>query len=181
MTASKGRARHNSTFAVPLAADGSPAWSSLRSGGPWARTSPLLRTGNKSATTGRTRIVSGRAESFPRKVAALIDARDKWCVKCGSPRDLHRHHRRIKGIGGDGRDHTDCACNGVRLCLEHHEWAHSAKGRLLAEAEGLIIPRSEAAPWRRSLMVHTSADSGFTAYPTCDGGWVFETSEGAVA
>jgi hypothetical protein len=114
-------------------------------------------------------------------VAALIDARDQWCVKCGTPYNLHRHHRRIKGIGGDGRDHTDCACNGVRLCLEHHEWAHSAKGRREAEAEGLIIPRSETAPWRRTLMVHTEADSGFTGYPTCDGGWVFEAPEGAAA
>ena len=133
----------------------------------------------KSAATGKARTASGRAESFPPAVAALIDARDQWCVKCGSPYDLHRHHRRIKGIGGDPRPHTDCSCNGVLLCLEHHEWAHSGKGRLEAEAEGLIIPRSETAPWRQGVMVHTAADSEFTGYPTCDGNWVFKAPAGA--
>ena len=116
---------------------------------------------------------SSRSESFPPDVAALLAARDPWCVHCGSPHDLQNHHRRLKGAGGDGRDHTHCACNGVRLCvLCHVPWAHL--NRREAEAEGIIVPRSETAPWRRSLMVHTAAGSGFTAFPTCDGGWAFE-------
>ena len=125
---------------------------------------------------------SARAESFPPDVAALIDARDPWCIRCGSPHDLHRHHRRIKGIGGDSRPHTDCACNAVRICARCHEWAH-LEGRREAEARGLIISRAETAPWRHALMVRTEAetDSGFTAYPTCSGGWVFDSPEGAVA
>jgi hypothetical protein len=114
-------------------------------------------------------------------VAALIDARDRWCVKCGTPYNLHRHHRRIKGQGGDPRPHTDCPCNAVLLCLEHHEWAHSGKGRSEAEAEGLIIPRSETRPWTRQVKVHTEDDSGFTGWPTCEGGWVFQAPEGAEA
>jgi len=135
------------------------------------------RTGLTPSPLGRG---SGRRESFPPAVAALIDARDPWCVHCGSPRDLQRHHRRIRGYGGDGRDHTHCACNGVRLCiLCHVPWAHLRRRE--AEAEGIVIPRAETDPWRRSLMVHTEADSGFTAWPTCDGRYVTEMPEGAMA
>ena len=151
----------------------------LAPGGPWSRPVPSLSA--KTAATRSTPTTSGRAESFPPLVAALIDIRDRWCVKCGSPSDLHRHHRRIKGIGGDSRPHTDCACNGILLCLGHHEWAHSGKGRREAEAEGLIIPRSETAPWRHPLMVHTAAGSGFTGWPACDGRYLYEAPEGAVA
>jgi hypothetical protein len=116
-------------------------------------------------------------------VAALIDARDQWCVKCGSPYDLHRHHRRIKGQGGDSRPHTDCPCNAVVLCLAHHAWVHSGDGRREAEAEGFIIPRSETRPWMRPVMVRTEeeSDSGFTAWPTCDGAYLTEAPEGAEA
>lgn len=168
-------------FPVPLTASGKPVWSSLPSTGGIARTAPLARSRTvKSAATRTGSTISARAESFPPAVAALLAARDPWCVHCGSPHDLQNHHRRIRGIGGDSRPHTHCACNGVRLCvLCHVPWAH--KNRLEAEAEGIVIPRSELAPWRRSLMVHTAADSGFTAYPTCDGGWVFEAPEGVGA
>lgn len=134
----------------------------------------------KSAATRRSLQTSGRGESFPPAVAALIDARDPWCIHCGSPDDLQRHHRRIRGIGGDGRDHTHCACAGVRLCARCHlGWAHG-EGRSEAEAEGIIIPRSELYPWRRPLLVHTQ-DGGFTAWPTCDGRYVTEMPEGALA
>ena len=143
---------------------------------PCSRTVPLLSgSGGKTRSAPRTK---ARAESFPPAVAALIDARDPWCVKCGSPYDLHRHHRRIKGIGGDGRDHTDCACNGVKLCRSCHlDWAHSGDGRREAKDEGVVIPRAESEPWRQPLMVHTAADSGMTIYLTCDGRYVTEPQE----
>ena len=127
----------------------------------------------KSAATRRAGSGSGRRESFPPAVAALIDARDLWCIHCGSPRDLQRHHRRIKGMGGDPRPHTDCACVGVRICLTCHDWAHSGKGRREAEAEGLIIPRSTVRPWTLSVLVHIEADiGGLLKYPSCDGRWL---------
>jgi len=125
---------------------------------------------------------TGRPKPFPPGVAALLDALYPWCVKCGSPGNLHRHHRRLKGMGGDGRDHTQCACNGVRLCAECHlDWAHSGWGAAEAKAEGIIIPRSETGPWRRPLMIHAAAGSGFMAWPTCDGRLVTEMPEGALA
>ena len=145
----------------------------LQPGKPLSRTAPIARVSEKraaeivagavkTAATRRSAPRSARAESFPPAVAALIDARDPWCVKCGSPDNLHRHHRRLKGYGGDPRPHTDCACNGVRLCRHCHlDWAHG-EGRSEAEGEGVIIPRSETEPGRRSLMVHTAADSGAT-------------------
>jgi hypothetical protein len=116
-------------------------------------------------------------------VAALIDARDQWCVKCGSPYDLHRHPMRIKGHGGDSRPHTDCPCNGILLCLAHHAWVHSGDGRREAEAEGFIIPRSETRPWTRPVMVRTEeeSDSGCTVWPTCGGTYLTDAPEGAEA
>jgi hypothetical protein len=161
----------------------------LQSSGSWSRTVPLLSPGlagaewvdGKSAAAKGTRTTSGRAESFPPAVAALLAARDPWCVHCGSPFNLQNHHRRLKGSGGDPRPHTHCACNGVRLCLLCHvPWAHTA-GRREAGAEGIVIPRSETGPWRRPLMVHTAADSGFMAWPTCDGLYVTVKPEGALA
>ena len=122
----------------------------------------------RSAAAKRGGASSGRAESFPPGVAALIDARDPWCVHCGSPDDLQRHHRRLKGSGGDPRPHTQCTCNGVRLCPRCHlVWAHR-EGRLEAEAEGIIIPRATKEPGTVSVLVHT-LDGGMAKYPHCDG------------
>jgi len=133
----------------------------------------------KSAATRRAVTAPRRDESFPPDVAALIDARDPWCIHCGSPRDLQRHHRRIRGIGGDGRDHTHCACNGVRVCAAEHAWIHdTAEGRREAEAEGLIIPRSTLEPWTLAVLVHLEEDRGGQhKYPTCDGRWADDLSE----
>lgn len=126
----------------------------------------------KNAAAGRFVTAPRRAESFPLDVAALIDARDPWCIHCGSPRDLQRHHRRIKGNGGDPRPHTDCACNGVRICLACHDRAHNTdRGRREAEAEGLIIPRATLEPWTLSVLVHL-ADGGVQKYPSCSGEWL---------
>jgi hypothetical protein len=138
---------------------------------------PLLagETQGKGKSAARTKCGSGTGETFPPAVAALIDARDPWCVHCGSPDNLHRHHRRIKGIGGDPREHTHCACDGLRLCSACHEWAHTT-GRREAEAEGLIIPRATLEPWTVSVLVHL-ADGGVRKFPTCDGRWVDDLSE----
>jgi hypothetical protein len=107
--------------------------------------------------------------TIPAKVCKQVDKRDgRRCVKCGSGRNLHRHHRRIKGQGGDARKCTDCACNLVILCWECHLWVHSSNGRREAEAEGLIIPRSTSEPGRISVLVHTE-DGGLTRFPGCDG------------
>ena len=113
-------------------------------------------------------------ETFPPLVAAQITARDPWCVLDGSPRGLHLHHRRVRGIGGDPRPHADCACNGVRLCSACHARIHdTAEGRVLAEAEGLIIPRVTAYPGSLSVLVHLEDDAGGPEmWPTCDGRWL---------
>ena len=142
---------------------------------------PLLTT-TKSAARTRSRTTSRRPESFPRDVAARIDARDPWCIHCGTPNNLHRHHRRIKGMGGDPREHTDCACVGVRICGACHEWAHSSKGRREAEAEGLIIPRVTLQPWTLAVLVRLEENrGGLLKYPTCDGRWLDYVPEGRVA
>jgi hypothetical protein len=136
---------------------------------------PPAETGKGKSAAGKGS-GSGRAESFPPAVAALIDARDLWCVFCGSPFNLEHHHRRLKGQGGDPRPHTQCACNGVLLCHDHHMWMHSGHGRRTAAAEGLIIPRATAEPWTESVLVHLEG-GGVQKYPTCDGRWIDDLSE----
>jgi len=147
---------------------------------PMGRSKGLAPVSVKGKSAPRKKAVSGsgRAESFPPAMAALIDARDPWCIHCGSPRGLQRHHRRIRGYGGVSRPHTHCACDGVRLCiLCHVPWAHTA-GRREAEAEGLIIPRATVEPWTLSVLVHLDGDrGGMRKYPTCDGRWADDLSE----
>lgn len=138
---------------------------------------PVSAESTQAAPRRRT-ASSGRRESFPPAVAALIDARDPWCVHCGTPFGLQRHHRRIKGHGGDSRPHTDCACNGVRICLECHDWAHSGNGRAEADTEGLIIPRATVAPWTLGVLVHLEENhGGLLKYPSCDGRWADSPDE----
>jgi hypothetical protein len=121
-----------------------------------------------------------RRDTIPERVRKQVARRDDGqCVKCARPAG-HQHHRRLKGIGGDPRPHTDCACNLVSLCHDCHEWAHK-KGRARAEAEGLIIPNSELSPWLHSVMVHDESGSGVTAWPCCDGHYTAIEPEGAAA
>ena len=118
-------------------------------------------------------------ETFPRAVAALLAERDPWCLLDGSPRGLQNHHRRIRGHGGDPRAHTHCSCNGVRLCYRCHSRIHdTAQGRRIAEAEGLIIPRSTIRPGLESVLVHL-ADGGARKWPPCDGRWLDAPEEKA--
>lgn len=141
-----------------------------RCGGVHLSFPPAPRADGKARKT-----VSGN--TIPAKVCAQVDKRDgKQCVRCGSPRCPHRHHRRLKGHGGDTRPHTDCACNIVTLCEVCHYWAH-VLDRPSAEAEGLILPRNERAPWRKGVMVHSEADSGTTKWPTCDGDYADDEPE----
>lgn len=119
--------------------------------------------------------------TIPGRVCTQVDERDgRQCVKCGTHRNLHRHHRRVKGHGGDTRPHTDCACNLVLLCSACHYWAH-VLDRPAAEAEGLILPRSAPEPWRHGVMVHSEADSGATRWPLCDGSYAGAPPESVAA
>ena len=126
-------------------------------------------------------------DTIPLKVRRLVDARDsvdgvRLCVCCGKPGAIHRHHRRIKGIGGDSRPHTDCCCAIVSLCQGCHFWCHTI-GRVFAEAEGFIIPGAEIFPGAISVLVHSEGDtSGQEAWSTCSGEWSDKApGEGLVA
>ncbi len=66
---------------------------------------------------------------------AVIRERDQdRCARCGSPRDLHVHHRMLRSAGRDER-----ACNKVTLCASCHHWAHHHPGA--AMDEGWIVSR----------------------------------------
>ena len=136
--------------------------------------------GSREKGAARTGSGAGRPKGFPPDIAALLAERDPWCVHCGSADGLQHHHRRLKGIGGDGRDHTQCACNGVRLCWLCHSWAHSGNGQRKARTEGLIISRFILEPFAADVLVHLRGDvGGQRKFPTCDGRWVDEPEERA--
>lgn len=157
------------------------------------RAVPLKRTGSLRAVTWFPVVVDGGLatpgprpkprpkDTIPPGVRSRVAARDYGlCVHCSQPAS-HQHHRRIKGMGGDTRPHTNCPCNLVSLCagLGCHEWAHA--NRREAEAEGLIIPRAIPKPWLLPVMLH-GPGGGITAWPTCDGRWLtFEPDAGGAA
>ncbi len=117
---------------------------------------------------------AARSKPFPPAVAALLDIRDEWCQRCGSPRDLERHHRRGKASGGSqNRSHAHCPCNGVRLCPPCHRWAHRLERRE-AEVQGFIVSQSVDEPGSVSVMRGSEDGGGAAMYPTCTGEWLSE-------
>ena len=115
-------------------------------------------------------------DTIPLRVRKLVDARDsvdgvRLSVLSGMAGRLHRHHRRLKQMGGDTRPHTDCPCNVILLDEGEHYWAHTI-GRVDAEAEGLIVPSAVLFPGAASVLVHGEGDAGGAEmWPTCDGHW----------
>jgi len=115
-----------------------------------------------------------RKDTIPPKVRRLVSARDPWCLRCGSPRDLEQHHRRLKQAGGDPRPHTDCCCNLIRLCTGCHAWVHGHRAG--AEASGWRLPAETVLPASDGVM-RNSDDGGVTSWPSCGGKWLDEPCE----
>ena len=105
----------------------------------------------------------------PRKTRLLVYERDGYqCAACATQHWLQVPHRRIKGMGGDKRDHTDCPCNLVTLCLGCHQDAHD--DRLWAEEQGYVVSRETPLPAEHGIMRH-GGSGGVTSWPDCQGGW----------
>ena len=145
----------------------------------------LQRTADVTILRGGGKVVPFPApkrpkDTIPASVRRIVTERDMGlCVHCGQPA-VHIHHRRIKGLGGDTRAHSDCPCALVSVCLEGHELAHH--DRFLALAEGLIVPRATPLPGLLPVLVHGYEDgSGVRAWPTCDGEWLTYEPDGGSA
>lgn len=109
-----------------------------------------------------------RKDTIPAKVRKLVTYRDGGqCARCPSVTGLHKHHRRLKGIGGDPRLHTECTCNIITLCFTCHEWAHK-DGRAEAEADGYIVEGAQLFPGSVSVLIGAGASSGMTAWLPCN-------------
>lgn len=115
-----------------------------------------------------------RPDPFPPAVAKLLDLRDEHCQRCGaSGVRLERHHRRAKASGGSGvRAHTQCACNGLRLCRGCHRWAHEHP--MDARAAGFIVSQSVAQPSTISVARKVNYWLTRPDRPTCEGTWTNE-------
>jgi hypothetical protein len=115
-------------------------------------------------------------DTIPPKVRRIMDIRDsvdgvRLSVLSGMAGSLHRHHRRLKQMGGDTRPHTDCPCNLVTLEEGEHFWCHTI-GRVFADAEGFIVSSSVLFPGSVPVLVHGVGDAGgVLAWPTCSGEW----------
>ena len=46
----------------------------------------------------------------------------RFCVICGTNKDLQHHHIIPKSLGGDDHQH-----NFLTLCWEHHDWIHDIR------------------------------------------------------
>ena len=119
-----------------------------------------------------------RSDPFPPAVAKLLDARDEHCQRCGATGvRLERHHRRAKASGGSGaRAHTQCPCNGTKVCRSCHRHIHEhpAESRQL----GWIVSQSVALPGRCSVVRKVSEWLTRPEYPTCDGRWSIDPDQG---
>jgi hypothetical protein len=119
-------------------------------------------------------------EGFPQPVRLAAIARDFGaCLHCGYDRTLEVHHKRIKGMGGDSRAHTDCLCNALTLCRACHQWAH--RERREAKAKGFVVPRGTLLPGSVSVMIHGAGGGGSTMFATCDGLWTTAAPSGVAA
>jgi hypothetical protein len=119
-------------------------------------------------------------DTFSGAVCEQIDLRDgddtgavlvRLCQRCGSTRNLHRHHRRLKGSGGTSRAHAHCACNGVVVCFRCHGEIHTGDRRG-AVAEGWIVPQDVDEPGSVGVMRFAAAEGGATQWPSCTGEWL---------
>jgi hypothetical protein len=152
-----------------------------------ARVVPLLRSPmERSAGLQRNRIKPAgnvvtlkpwsqrvTPSTIPPAVLKIVDKRDgHYCLLCGLHQErIDHHHRRIKGSGGDGRDHTECPCAILSACRSCHSKVHLQR-RLVGEPRGFVIPRATLFP---SLLpvVRRSPESGELSrlWPQCDGTW----------
>lgn len=144
---------------------------------PAAPAAPALKT-----VRAQQRKAAARPRGITARTCRLVDDRDsldgvRMCVHCGSPRNLHRHHRRFRSHPGP---HRHCACNVVTVCQPCHHWAHEMDRRE-AEAEGLILSAEVARPWLHSVLVHGPAGDGGQFWPTCAGEWQDYAPEGIAA
>lgn len=116
-----------------------------------------------------------RPDPFPPVVRSMLVKRDECCQRCGYTGRLEAHHRRAKASGGSkARSHTQCACNGVLLCRNCHEWVHLNPRK--ARAEGWIVLQSVSKPATVSMLLGSRTDDDpwlepEPRWPTCEGGW----------
>jgi hypothetical protein len=86
---------------------------------------------------GRFHLTSRTDRGEWQAMVRLVMTRDGFrCLRCGSPRDLDPHHRRLKSHGG-----PDSPENLATLCRICHSWAHAHPTDAIAK--GLIIPAGE--------------------------------------
>jgi hypothetical protein len=152
--------------------------SALKTRTPLKRGKPLAQVSAKRAAAGTPKRKPAKPEGFPEAIRKAALERDHGhCIACGDDRALHVHHRRIKGMGGDSRAHTDCLCNAATLCHLCHLFVHAQRRE--AEAQGFIVPRRTKLPGSISVMVHGAGGDGSALFPACDGQW--STSPGQVS
>lgn len=118
-----------------------------------------------------------RLDPFPPVVAAQLDKRDRQCQRCGrSGLRLERHHRRAKSMGGSkARSHTQCACNGLRLCRTCHAYVHEHPAE--SRQNGWIVRQGVALPGRIAVNCCLGELVFDDYWPTCDGQWVHSPLE----